>query len=135
MTAYATRTDLQRMGVRAGALTGASTDEQDQHLDAASRWADTFLRARYALPLTGTPDPALVEAVCARAAWTYLRANGFDAANASEVAIRDGAKEAEDMLKAVSESKRHLDIPETESDSFIAYQGGPEILSDDPRGW
>lgn len=125
------------MGVRAGALTGASTDEQDQHLEAASRWADTFLRARYTVPVTGTPDPALVEAVCARAAWTFLRANGFDAANASEVAIRDGNTEAERMLTDVAATKRHLalDAPETESDSFTEYLGGVKVLSDETRGW
>lgn len=137
MTAYATRSDLASLGVRAGALTGASTSVQDQHLEAASRWFDTFIGARYPVPLTAPYDAAAVEAVCARAAWTFLRAQGYDPANADDVAIKEGNAEAKELAEGVASGKRHLTLPtaETDADTFTEYLGGVDVLSDESRGW
>ncbi len=132
MTRYATTTDLARLGVRATALVGVSSTEQEAALDAASAWADTFLRKRHTVPLTGTIDPALVEAVCQRAAYRILQPRGFDATNASDLTIRDGGREAEDFLKAVELGHRHLITTdeETEDERQETFS-----VSNARRGW
>ena len=61
--AYATTTDLARFGLPSGALAGVSTATQEAALDAASAFADSYLRSRYTVPLTSYGGPALVSVV------------------------------------------------------------------------
>jgi phage gp36-like protein len=54
---YATRDDLFRLGLPEGALRGVSPSTIEEALEAASRLADSYLRARYALPLSSWDEP------------------------------------------------------------------------------
>lgn len=130
--AYATTTDLARLGLPAAALTGVSSTVQEAALDAASRLADSYLRARYATPLTSY-GVDLTRAVCSIAAWDLLRVRGYDPNRGGDEAVRLGHTDAVKWLRDVSNGVAHLaGLTESESESWPEAIG---VVSDDPRGW
>lgn len=130
--AYASRTDLTAHGLSSAAIGSISTTAQDAALDAASRVADSYLRARYTTPVTGY-GVDLTRAVCSIAAWDLLSVRGFDPQRGGDEAVRLRAEDALRWLRDVSAGKAHLaGITESESESW------PEVIgavSDDSRGW
>lgn len=132
MAAYANRTDLGNLGLAAGVIASIPTATQDEHLEKASRWADTRLRTRYPLPLApGSWGDDLKEIVCVRATWTLLCFRGFDPDKPIDAAVKLRAAEVKELLKDVAAGVAHLAIAETAEDTFTAWM---EPLSDDPRG-
>jgi phage gp36-like protein len=132
MTAYADRTDLGRLGLKAAVTASLATSIIDEHLEAASRWADTRLRTRYLIPLApGSWGDDLKEIVCARAQWTLLRFRGYDPTAPGDEAIRLTMTDADKLLDKVAANVAHLDIAETTAQTFPVFM---EPLSDDPRG-
>ncbi|AZF88286.1 hypothetical protein [Meiothermus phage MMP17] len=81
--AYATPTDLYRLALRQAALSGISSADQTQALEAASQVADSYLQARYKLPLVGWGDD-LRRAVAIIAAYDLLAGRGFAPEGADE---------------------------------------------------
>ena len=65
--AYAERTHLAQWGLPSTALSAIPTGTQDAALASASAKADSYLRARYALPLSAWGNE-LRQAVCELAA-------------------------------------------------------------------
>ena len=130
--AYATRTDLTTHGLSSAAIGSISTTAQDAALDAASRVADSYLRARYATPVTGY-GVDLTRAVCSLAAWDLLSVRGYDPQRGGDEALRLRAEDALRWLRDVSSGKAHLSgIAESESESWPEYIGA---MSDESRGW
>lgn len=76
MLTYATLVDLTALGVRSAALTGISSADQQQALEAASRVADSYLQARYKPPLSAWGQD-LTRAVAIIAAYDLLAVRGF----------------------------------------------------------
>ena len=130
--AYASRTDLTTHGLSSAAIGSISTTAQDAALDAASRVADSYLRARYATPVTGY-GVDLTRAVCSIAAWDLLSVRGYDPQRGGDEALRLRAEDALRWLRDVSSGKAHLaGITESESESWPEYLGA---VSDESRGW
>lgn len=130
--AYATRTDLTTHGLSSAALGSISTTAQDAALDAASRVADSYLRTRYATPVTGY-GVDLTRAVCSIAAWDLLSVRGFDPQRGGDEAVRLRAEDALRWLRDVSSGKAHLaGVTESESESWPELIGA---VSDEARGW
>lgn len=136
MTAYATRTDLARMGIAAAALSSVATETQDAALEAASRVADSYLRSRYELPLTGYGDD-LKRAVCSVAAWDLLSTRGYDPGRGGDEAVRMRADAAISWLKDVSAGRAAVSggvtTPGPSRASRIA--SAATVRSDSKRGW
>lgn len=134
--AYATRTDLTRLGIRAGALTGVSTDEQDAALEAASDLADSYMRSRYALPLTGYGDD-LKRAVCAVAAWDLLSTRGFAPQGGADEAVQTRYESAIGWLKDVSAGRAAVSggntTPTPTRTSRVS--SAASVTSSAKRGW
>lgn len=132
MASYADRTDLGRLGLAAAVIVSVPTATQDEHLEAASRWADVRLRTRYPLPLApGSWGDDLREVVCVRATWTLLCFRGFDPDKPQDAAVKLRATEVKELLKEVAAGVAHLAIVETPAATFPSWM---EPLSDDPRG-
>lgn len=130
--AYASRTDLTTHGLSSAAIGSISTTAQDAALDAASRVADSYLRARYTTPVTGY-GVDLTRAVCSIAAWDLLSVRGFDPQRGGDEAVRLRAEDALRWLRDVSAGKAHLaGITESESESWPEALG---VVSDESRGW
>jgi len=130
--AYATRTDLTTHGLSSAALGSISTTAQDAALAAASQVADSYLRARYATPVTGYGTD-LTRAVCGIAAWDLLSVRGYDPQRGGDEALRLRAEDALRWLRDVSAGKASLSgVTESETESWSEYLGP---VSDEARGW
>ena len=133
--AYATTTDLARLGIASAALTGMATPTQEAALEAASVLADGYLRGRYTLPLTAWGED-LTRAVCAIAAWDLLCARGFDPNRSGDAAIEARAATATSWLKDVAAGRVRLSGGNTTPTATRhARASGPRVSSDRTRGW
>jgi len=133
--AYATRTDLTRFGLPSGALTGIADATQDAALEAASDVADSYMRSRYTLPLTGYGDD-LKRAVCAIAAWDLLTTRGYDPNSGGDEAVKLRNDAAVSWLKDVSAGRAHVSGGNTTpAPTRHARASSPRVGSDRTRGW
>jgi len=133
--AYATTTDLVRLGIGAAALTGVSSTIQEAALESASDTADGYMRARYALPLTTWGDD-LRRAVCAIAAWDLLCVRGFDPSRGGDVAVQARYEAAMLWLRDVSQGRAVVSGGNTDPTATRhARASGPRVTSDRTRGW
>lgn len=133
--AYATTTDLARLGIAAAAIAAVSSTIQEAALDAASVVADGYLRSRYVVPLTAWGDD-LTRNVVALAAWDILCNRGFDPNRGGDAAIEARAAEARSWLKDVSAGRVVLSGGNsTPTATRHARASGPRVTSDRTRGW
>lgn len=133
--AYATRTDLTRFGLPSGALTGIADATQDAALEAASDVADSYMRSRYALPLTGYGDD-LKRAVCAVAAWDLLTTRGYDPNSGGDEAVKLRHDAAMKWFGDVSAGRAHVSGGNTTpAPTRHARASSPRTASDRVRGW
>lgn len=133
--AYADRTDLVRLGLRAEALTGVSTTAQDAALEAASDVADSYLRARYALPLTAWGDD-LRRAVAAIASLDIMTARGFNPSNGADDVLVQRSRDATSWLKDVAANRATVSGGNTTPTATRhARASAPRVASTRTRGW
>src|SRR5262252_7544622 len=83
---YATLSDLSTYGVVSTAFGQLTNPQLQAALDAASAYADSKMRGRYALPLQTPIDIAIVRAVVHIAACDLLELRGFDPSNPGDQA-------------------------------------------------
>jgi phage gp36-like protein len=116
---YATQDDLFRLGLPEGALRGVSPSAIEDALEAASRLADSYLRARYALPLTAW-DEALTRAVAAIAAYDLMAVRGYDPARGADEVLRLRYEDAIRWLERVAAGEV---TPEVEDSTPDVHEG------------
>lgn len=132
MASYATRAELYLFGIKAAALVGISTGDQDLILEGASRACDSYLEPRYSLPLTAWGTD-LKRATCAIAAWDLLAAaRGYNPESENDP-IRKRYDDAIKWLIQVRDGSLGLvgavdATPATVEHDIAAY-------SDEPAGW
>lgn len=101
MSQYATTAELAQLGINAASLAGISTGDQDKALSAASAEADSYLAARFSVPLTTWGDD-LRAAVCKIAAWTLLSRRGLNPDDPAAAVYRSNAEDARAWLDRVA---------------------------------
>lgn len=129
--AYATTTELG-YAIPAAAVARVSSQQQQWHLDGASGIADSYLRARYSVPIPAPVPRELASAVAAIAGFDLLCSLGFNPQEFDSVyqVRRDSAIA---WLTAVSEGKASLDAGKDATPSVS--EGRPRIVSQPSRGW
>jgi phage gp36-like protein len=135
--AYATTTDLTRFGLPSAALSGIATAAQEAALDAASVFADSYLRSRYGtLPLTSY-GVDLTQCVCALAAETLLTTRGFDATRANGDSVTLRADNARAWLRDVSAGRAAVSGGNTTAAAtpIARASSAPTTSSTSERGW
>jgi len=134
--AYATTTDLARFGLPSGALAGVSTATQEAALDAASAFADSYLRSRYTVPLTSY-GVDLTKQVCALAAEDLLTTRGFDPSRANGDAITLRADNARAWFRDVSAGRAAVSGGNTTATAtpIARASSAPTTASAGERGW
>ena len=130
MPAYATPSDLYRLALRRAALEGIPQADQERALEAASRLADSYLQARYRLPLTAWGDD-LRRAVAVIAAYDLLAGRGFAPEGADEH-IRLRYEDAIAWLRDVSRGAA-TPVGVVDSTSSVPDKGIAVVC--DPRRW
>jgi hypothetical protein len=130
--AYATRTDLTNLSIRAEALQGVSTAVQDIQLEAASRLFD-LRGGRHFSAIDPANIPLEVKKwVCDIAAYECLILRGV---SPDDKVIEHFAMRKRDALKNI-ELLGAGDISPTTGDATPTVdEGAPAVYSDEPRGW
>lgn len=135
MTRYADTTALTRLGLPAAALTGVATATQEDALDAASVYADSYLRSRYVVPFTVWGDD-LRMCVAAIAAETLLTTRGYSPSAGRDDVVSARADRARAWLRDVSSGRAHVSGGATTPDSTRhARASAPRVSSSTLRGW
>ena len=127
---YASQDDLFRLGLPEGALRGVSPSTIEEALEAASRLADSYLRARYTLPLTAW-DGALSRAVAAIAAYDLMAVRGYDPARGADEVLRLRYEDAIRWLERVAAGEVS---PEVEDSTPDVREGAFSAVTS-PRRW
>lgn len=135
--AYATRTQLGQFGIRAAALAGIPTGDQDAALEAASDLADSYLRSRFTLPLTVWQDD-LRRAVCSIAAYDLLSSRGYNPDAGADTNVRQRYEDAIRWLERVAAGQVTPDVTDSGSggdEGNGSAAGAARVFSSEPRGW
>ena len=132
MTAYATRAELYLYALSSAVLTDVGTDVQDAHLEAKSRFADSYFCKRYGVPLA-SPDEAVKQCVCALAALSLLEFRGFNPDDPNDAAVVQAAERWLEWLKAVATGKADLDQDDDATPSVD--EAAPVLETDYERGF
>ncbi len=134
--AYATLTDLARFGLPSTALTGVSSAAQTDALEAASDVADSYLRARLAVPLTSWGTDLTLQ-VCVLAAEIILSTRGLDPSRANGDVILTRADRARAWLKLVAEGKVSVTggVTTPAPGVYARAATAPTTRSNGERGW
>jgi phage gp36-like protein len=103
-TVYADRHDLTTLSVSEAAIKGISDSDVLTALGAASELADSYLGARFQLPLTewGTD---LRRTVCELAAYSLMKRRGFNPETADADTMKAGHDDSLKWLKDVAAGK------------------------------
>jgi phage gp36-like protein len=132
MSVYASATDLDRFGLRASALPGITSDDKLAAIGAASARADSYLAARFALPLTSWGDD-LRQVVCTIAAFELIAGQvGFNPEAGGNIVLVDRKDDAIRWLEQVS--RNHV-TPSGITDSSVSSRTDAFSASNTPRGW
>jgi len=130
MAAYATSAELGRFSaIPATVLAGADVTTVSETLEAASRTADSYLAARYALPLV-TWDDDLRQVVCDVAAYRLMGRLGY-APEGSDNDFRLRYEDALAWLQRVADGRIHptVDVMSPAADLPAT------VTSNTARGW
>lgn len=132
---YATRADLEAIGINPVAFQNIPDATVDANLLAASEEADNYMQARYRVldaPLESWGSD-LKRIVCRIAAYYLMSVRGYNPAAGADVNIRLGYEDAIDKLKGVARQSVHLNVVP----AFVqgSVQQLPQVRSGTPRGW
>ncbi len=120
------------MGLPTGWLTAVSSEDQETAIAAASSLADSYLSARYTLPLSEWGYD-LRRVVCHIASWDLLSRRGFDPENAADKAIR---MRYDDAIKWLADVRDGKNTPTDIVDATPEVEdSGPHIVTTTRRGW
>lgn len=131
--AYATRQDLRDFSISEAALRNVGADKEEKALEAASRFADGYLNARYKLPLaTNGYGSDLKRVVTDIAAFMLMKSRGFSPETADADVFKGAHDEAVKWLTGVAKgSITPVGITDASSAAVNASadeQGGPFVV-------
>jgi phage gp36-like protein len=132
-SSYAVVADLVRFGVNASALASVSSSDQQAALDNASALADSYLGARYSLPLTTYGDD-IKRAVCNIAAYDLLCVRGFNPAVGADVNYRMRREDAVRWLELVAR-QQVTPVGIVAGADQVAVYDEPCVTTSTKRGW
>lgn len=132
MTAYATRADMEVLGLPSDALDALDARTPGavaRALTMACAMADGYLAVRYVLPLASWGDD-LRGQVCALAASSLMITLGLDPEGNDAILLRQREKTALDWFRGVAAKKIHPAV--TEGGTSV---DGAVVISPPARGW
>jgi phage gp36-like protein len=123
MAPYVTADEMHQLTVAGERFASVSIPLQDVMLESVSRFADSYLRSRTAVPVAA-PGADLKLAVAHIAAWRILSRRGMNPADKGAEALKELHDASIEWLKGVSESDvtpGGIDTGGTGSDSGRQY--------------
>lgn len=130
---YASRADLEAFGgLPARVLSQVTSTVIAAKLDAATALADGYLRVQYSVPMT-TPSGDLKIRVAHIAAYMVLGELGFNPeVNPDQIVVKN-YDDAIRWLEQVAAGRVVLTNTDDQTPTVNEY--GPDVSTDDPRGW
>lgn len=118
-TPYASLADLTTSGLSASALGTVTTAQQQAFIDAANAKIDSYIGAKFTLPLTSW-GADLRDASVAIAAFSLIAFRGFDPEDPGDVVFQNRKDEALAWLKLISKGE----VTPLVADSAAGGKGG-----------
>lgn len=132
---YATAVDLASMSMlKASELTSVGASKQAAALSERSRWADSFLRSRYKLPLIAWGDD-LKGAIVKAADYDLACQLGYNPQAGADVNYRLRFEDAERWLKMVSLGEVTPDLTDSSPGAEPGSARRPRVYSSTQRGY
>lgn len=125
MSQYGTIADLYTHGAPERTFGQLTTDQKNAALVAASAEVDTYLRARYDLPLVSW-DTSITQATCRIAAYNLLAVRGVNPANGSDDSAFVRYNASIEWLVKVQKQQAH---PEVSSATSTGTKDQPVVIS------
>src|SRR5690606_20883825 len=110
--AYATLAQLVQVGINADALADVPDADRQAALDVASAFVDSYLRARYTMPLVAWGGE-LTRATCIVAAYDLLTARGYAPSEGQDNVVRARYEDVLAWLRDVSAGEVTPDITDS----------------------
>ena len=129
---YASIDDLYRFGLQPFSVQNVPMSNLIAELEAASRYADSKMRARYSLPLLAW-DTTITMHVCRIAAYNILVTRGYNPEAGADIAITQRHQEALEFFDGVERQRTHPNVTQTPTSSPGVDM--PQVLSGVSRGW
>lgn len=126
---YATLADLDESGLAGDAISSQPLTVRQKALLRASRFADTFLRNRYSLPVSCPFDQSLIHAVVQIATFYLMARRGVRAGQDFDL-LRMSYDDAVNFLRAISNGQAQLCIAQA---SPVSDQ--PALGTNSPRDY
>jgi phage gp36-like protein len=129
---YASIDDLYRFGLQPMSVQNVPMANLIAELEAASRYADSKMRARYSLPLLAW-DTTITMHVCRIAAYNILVTRGYNPEAGADVAITQRHQEALEFFDGVERQRTHPNVTQTANPSQPVDL--PQVITGVSRGW
>lgn len=129
---YASIDDLYRFGLQPLAVQNVPMANLIAELEAASRYADSKMRARYSLPLLAW-DTTITMHVCRIAAYNILVTRGYNPEAGADIAITQRHQESLEFFDGVERQRTHPNVTQTPTSSPGVDM--PQVISGTLRGW
>lgn len=126
-TQYATLVELTSLGVPAASLTGTTSDQQTAALVAASSIVDSYVGARFKLPLSNYGADLKI-CVCKIAGYNLLTTRGMSPGNDAGDALRNAYKDQMAWLKDISDGRATPAWPVASDVNGYNPEGGAFVL-------
>ena len=136
MADYCTFGDLTLLGIRAEAIANIGPEEIQAAISAAKSKIDSYLRARYTLPLAAW-DYSITEIAVKISVYHAIKVRGFNAARPNDELIRMEYEDACRELRDIQAGRMHPAV----TDSSGAVEGAsapgatPEVDTCHSRGY
>lgn len=127
MSAYAVLADLTTFGLTSDTLSTIDPNIQTRHLSAASGFIDSYLNARFILPLK-TWDDSLIQKCCEIAAGNLLTIRGYDPENEADRSIYTRFENAKAWLEDIKQGNILPVVTDSSSSSGDQSVGGSSTL-------
>lgn len=135
MASYCTTAELSRYGIRTEALRSIAQEDQQAAIDAASDEMDSYLGARYTLPLQAWESDLRMN--CARlAVYQLMIVRGFNTSRAGDEQLLEQRDIAERWLKGISNGSIVPRVTDSSSGATSGkVSGGVLLASHASRGY
>src|ERR1700678_4126417 len=131
---YCQPSDLTNTGINPLALTNVLSSQQTAACIAASERADSYMRGRYALPLSQWgQDVTMMTAYIA--VYLLMAARGYNPASSSDVTIRQNYEDAIKWFEGVQRQNVHPDVTPAIAQPGDPTHDLPQVQTSPQRGW
>ena len=134
MTRYATTTDLTRLGLSSGALTGVPTATQEESLDAQSAVMDSYLGQIFTLPLRSWRED-ITRCCAVLTSWDLMVVRGFNPGAGNDEVLRLRYEDAQRQMRVWSARRATPPGVVDSTPSDDSEQDGTFVITNARRNW